>query len=71
MDAPRLVRTIDSHTEGEPTRVVLEGLGERTIDGHFAEWAQWAERRAAGEANAGGMPEVALGRRGRRGRPHP
>ena len=56
MDASLKVRTIDSHTEGEPTRVVLEGLGERTIDGHFAEWAQQAERRAAGEANAGGMP---------------
>jgi 4-hydroxyproline epimerase len=50
MVSPRIVRTIDSHTEGEPTRVVLDGLGERTVDEHLAEW------RAAGEPAAGPVP---------------
>jgi 4-hydroxyproline epimerase len=52
MDAPLKVRTIDSHTEGEPTRVVLEGLGDRTIDEHLAGWVASAGDSAHGAHGA-------------------
>jgi len=48
MDEPRSVRVIDSHTEGEPTRVVLEVAGEadwsaRTVADHLAAWRRDAD----------------------------